>query len=166
MNKKFELIKTDTKVIENITLYRIRALVKIPRFGINPGELGGYLENENNLADVGDAWVSGNARVFGDAWVFGDAQVYGNARVFGDAQVSGMFQLLSVIGLRWPLTIDTRAVSFGCQRKKLKDWTEEDAIKNGLTPQLYLEYRKLATQLKRIQRIERETDGQIKKKEK
>ena len=43
----------------------------------------------------GDAWVSGNARVYGSAWVYhnalvyGDARVSGNALVYGDAWVSG-----------------------------------------------------------------------------
>lgn len=49
------------------------------------GELGGYVEKEENLSNDGNAWVSGNARVYGDAWVSGDAMVYGNARVYGDA---------------------------------------------------------------------------------
>ena len=37
------------------------------------GELGGYIEKEKNLSQEGDAWVSGDARVYGNAWVSGDA---------------------------------------------------------------------------------------------
>ena len=68
-------------------LFRIKALIS---FGsVEVGELGGYVEKEDNLAQDGDAWVYGNAEVYGDARVCGDARVYGNARVCGDARVYG-----------------------------------------------------------------------------
>ena len=52
-------------------LFRIKALIS---FGsVEAGELGGYVEKEDNLAQTGNAWVSGDARVCGDAWVSGDA---------------------------------------------------------------------------------------------
>ena len=96
--KKFELT---TEFVEKYgrKLFRIKALIK---FGyINAGEVGGYVEKEENLAQdsnawvYGDAWVSGNAEVsgndevYGDAWVYGDAEVSGNAEVYGNARVSG-----------------------------------------------------------------------------
>lgn len=94
MNKKYELTD-ETKVIGNTTIHRIRALRDIPRHGVTSGDLGGWIEKENNLSHEGDAWVSGDAwvlgdaRVSGNASVFGDAWVYGNARVHGDAEVYG-----------------------------------------------------------------------------
>ena len=42
---------------------------------VKEGELGGLVEKEENLDQSGDAWVSGDARVYGDAWVSGDARV-------------------------------------------------------------------------------------------
>ena len=46
------------------------------------GELGGFIEKEENLSQVFDkAWVSGEAQVSDKAWVFGEAQVSGEARV-------------------------------------------------------------------------------------
>ena len=46
-------------------LFRIKALIS---FGsVEAGELGGYVEKEDNLAQIGDAWVYGNARVCGNA---------------------------------------------------------------------------------------------------
>ena len=83
---KYEIIKTDTKQFLGKTLYRIKALVAIGAF-VSPGDLGGYIEKENNLSQLDDAWVSGNAWVYGDAWVSGNAQVSGNARVAGNARV-------------------------------------------------------------------------------
>ena len=78
----------ETKTLADGTvLHRIRALRDIPRFGVKAGELGGFVEGENNLSQ--DAWVSGDAEVSGYAKVYGNAKVYGDARVSGNAAVSG-----------------------------------------------------------------------------
>lgn len=85
--KKFELT---TEFITNAfgkKLFRIKALVE---FGdVKAGELGGYVEKEENVSQDGNAWVSGDAEVYGDAWVHGNAKVHGNAEVYGDTEVSG-----------------------------------------------------------------------------
>lgn len=76
--KKFELTSESVTFLGK-TLFRIKALVS---FGdVAEGELGGFIERENNLDQSGDAWVSGDARVCGDAKVFGNAWVSGDARV-------------------------------------------------------------------------------------
>ena len=98
---KYEFVPGDEIVIgPGRTLKRIRALVAIAALGVVHGDTGGYVESEKNLSQVyGDAWVSGDAKVYGnaqvsgDAWVSGDAKVYGNAQVYGDAQVSGNAQV-------------------------------------------------------------------------
>ena len=87
MNTKFEFTG-ETKVHFGVTLKRIRALVAIGSL-VAPGELGGWIEKEENLQVSGDAWVYGNARVYGDAWVSGNARVYGNVLVYGNARVYG-----------------------------------------------------------------------------
>ena len=94
--KKYELT-AESIVKFGRTLFRIKALVA---FGdVKEGELGGFVEKEENLDQSGAAWVSGDAQVSGDARVFGDAQVSGDARVsgaawvFGDARVSGDAQI-------------------------------------------------------------------------
>jgi hypothetical protein len=56
---------------------------------ISDGEVGGWIESEQNLSHQSDCWVFGNAKVSGNSWVFGDANVSGNACVYGDANVSG-----------------------------------------------------------------------------
>ena len=84
--KRFKLT-TDTKIVFGRKLYRIEALVS---FGsVSKGDLGGFIEKEENLPSDGNAWVYGNAQVYGNARVYGDAQVYGNAWVSGDARVYG-----------------------------------------------------------------------------
>lgn len=64
--KKFELTSEFVTFLGK-KLFRIKALVS---FGdVAEGELGGFIERENNLDQYGDAWVYGNA------WVCGDARV-------------------------------------------------------------------------------------------
>ena len=86
MNSKY-ILTNETKTVFGIKLFRIKARIS---FGnVKEGELGGFVEKEANLSDVGTSWVYGNARVYGDAQVFGNALVYDGARVYGDALVSG-----------------------------------------------------------------------------
>ena len=94
--KKFELTSEFVTFLGK-KLFRIKALVS---FGdVEEGELGGFVEKEENLEQSGNAWVYGNARVYGDArvsgnaWVYGDAWVSGNAQVYGNARVSGNAQV-------------------------------------------------------------------------
>ena len=89
--KKFELTSEFITNIFGTKLFRIKALIE---FGdVKAGDLGGYIEKEENLDHDGNAWVYGDAQVCGDAWVSGDAQVCGDARVYGDAWVSGDAQV-------------------------------------------------------------------------
>ena len=101
MSKKYELTNETKTLADGTVLHRIRALRDIPRFGVKAGELGGFVEGENNLSQDGDALVSGDAKVYGyakvsdyawvsgDACVSGNADIYGNAKVYGKARVSG-----------------------------------------------------------------------------
>ena len=69
----------ETKNFCRTTLHQIRAL---KTFGdVRVGELGGWIEKENNLSQDNNCWVSGDARVSDNAWVSGDAKVSDNARV-------------------------------------------------------------------------------------
>ena len=74
--KKFKLTSEFIVDISGVKLFRIKALIE---FGnVKAGDLGGYIEKEENLSHMGNAWVSGNAQVSGDAQVFGDARVSGD----------------------------------------------------------------------------------------
>ena len=72
--KKFELTK-EKKEFYGRTLFCIKALVDGHFF--KKGELGGFVEKEENLSHEGNAWVSGDAMVFGNAWVSGNAKIKG-----------------------------------------------------------------------------------------
>lgn len=125
--KKYELT-SNFKMYSDKKIFQIRALVNLKN-GVKVGELGGWIEKEENLSHIGDAWVSGNAQVSGNAcvtdnawvsdnacvtdnawvrdnaWVSGDAWVTDNAHVAGDAHVAGnawvskIADLLQITGL-------------------------------------------------------------------
>ena len=87
MDRKYELLEDNYINYCGKALYRIKALRD---FGyIKKGELGGYIQSENNLSHEGECWVYGNAKVYEDARVFGNAKVFMNARVYGNAKVFG-----------------------------------------------------------------------------
>lgn len=119
MEKKYVL--TNETICAGPTLHRIQA---VKDFGdVKAGDLGGFIEKEENLDHKGLCWVYddahvhddamvfgngrvsgyaaiseharvfGNAHVFGDAWVFGRAFVFGDSQIYGDAQVYGSSQI-------------------------------------------------------------------------
>ena len=107
MDKKYEL--TDEKIEAFCTtLYRIRALRDISAFDVKAGDLGGFIEKEENLSHDDNAWVCGNARVYGDARVCGDARVYDNAWVCGDARVYGNARVCGDADIMWLSKIGSR----------------------------------------------------------
>ena len=80
--KKFELTNEFITNSYGVKLFRIKALIE---FGnVKAGDLGGYIEKEENLSHMGDAWIYGDAQISGNARVSGDARVFGDARVSGD----------------------------------------------------------------------------------
>ena len=82
--KKYELSNI-TIEFNGVTLYRIKALKDFS--DVKAGDLGGWVEKEDNLSQMGDAWIYIIAKVYGDAKVFGNAKVDGNAKVHGNAVV-------------------------------------------------------------------------------
>jgi len=89
LQKKYELVPTQA-IIEpgGHVLCRIRALRDIGD-KVRAGDLGGYIEHEFNLAQYGECWIHGDARVTQLARVFGNAQIQDNAWVMGQAQIHG-----------------------------------------------------------------------------
>ena len=80
--KKFEFTgetKTISLFFRTATLHRIRAVAE---FGlVKIGDLGGWIEKEENLSHEGKAWVCGDAEVWGNAKVCGDAKVFSASHV-------------------------------------------------------------------------------------
>ena len=98
INKKYKI--TNIQHPYDPKLFRIQALMDIPRRGVKAGDFGGFVESEDNLSQSGDCWigddgqaadqsrVDDNARVCGSASVFGDARVYGEALIHGNSIIS------------------------------------------------------------------------------
>lgn len=67
------------------TLHRIRA---VRDFGdVKAGDIGGWIEKEENLSHEGDCWVRDGAIVYGSALVCDNAKVRDSATVGGAAIV-------------------------------------------------------------------------------
>lgn len=89
--KKFELTRDFITNGFGKKMYRIKALVE---FGnVKAGEMGGFVQKEENLDQCGNAWIYNNATVYDNARVYGNAQVYGNAWVYGNAEICGNAQV-------------------------------------------------------------------------
>lgn len=87
--KKYEL------TAESITflgrkLFRIKALVDVK--DVKAGDLGGYVEKEENLIQEDAAWIYGDAKVCGDAEVC-ESKDYATVQGFGSCfRVSTFFR--------------------------------------------------------------------------
>ena len=68
-------------------LHRIQALKKIG--DVKKGDLGGWIEKEENLSQEGKCWIFDNAKVYGNAFVWSNVCIYDDAIVCDDTQVFG-----------------------------------------------------------------------------
>ena len=126
--KKFEFTgetKTINLFFRTATLHRIRAVAE---FGlVKIGDLGGWIEKEENLSHEGKAWVWGNAKVCGDA------KVWGNAKVFSASHVL----VIGTIGSRDDFTTFFRdkdneiTVKCGCFLGKIDKFLEKVTQTHG-----------------------------------
>ena len=144
--KKYEFTgetKTVPLLFENVTLHRIQAITSFEN--VVAGELGGWIEKEENLSQGGNAWVGGNA------------QVRGNARVGGDARVFSINHILTigVIGSRDDFTTFYRdkdneiTVKCGCFSGKIDKFLEKVAQTHGDSK--YAQVYKKAVELAKLQ---------------
>lgn len=140
---KYEMLYEDSIRIGSHTLYRIRALKD---FGnVKTGDIGGYIEKEENLSQEGTCWVYGNA------WV------YDNAKVYGDAKISKSNDILCIspIGSRNDTTTFFKTkdnniyVKCGCFSGTIDDFLE--AVNKTHGENKYAKAYKLACELARVQ---------------
>lgn len=90
-NKKFELT-SETIVYFGRTLHRIKALVSFE--SVQAGNIGGFVEDERNLDENGNAWVSGNSRV----------------------------SPIVITGAKYHITITDKHIRIGCKFHRIADW--------------------------------------------
>ena len=82
IEKKYELIPSDKQ-----GLYRIKALKDFN--DVKKGDIGGYIQSENNLSQLDDCWIYDNAKVYDNAIVRDNVQVCGKAIVCDNARIRG-----------------------------------------------------------------------------
>lgn len=99
MEKKYQIRYDLNNQVYDRTLYRIQALKNFGR--VKKGELGGWIQKEDNLSQEGNCWIFDEACVFDNAQIKDDAHVYDNAmvysvgtahdnaKIYGDSQVFG-----------------------------------------------------------------------------
>ena len=92
-NEKYGMLANDYITVGTHTLYRIQAL-KTVRFGVESGDIGGYIESLKNLSEFDSCWVCDDACVYGDARISEDALIADNARVFNSSTVFGYARVL------------------------------------------------------------------------
>ncbi len=95
---KYQILKKDyidfmhpiRKSVKPVRLYRILALrdFRNPYFGnVKEGQIGGYIQSEDNLSHDGNCWVGHTAKVFDMATVQDNSIVQDDAAVFESAQI-------------------------------------------------------------------------------
>ena len=105
--KKFKLRRDLAIDFYGHKLFRIEAVCDIEKQDVKAGDLGGYVEKEENLD--GDAWVSD------DAWVYGDAQVYGD-------KIERRADICNITNQQYNITITPLHIKIGCQYHAKKAW--------------------------------------------
>ena len=83
---KFEI--TDIAHPQYPWLHRVRALRDIGE-NVRKGDLGGYVQSEDNLSQQGNCWLYNDSICCDEAAVSGDSQLHEQAIVKGSALVSG-----------------------------------------------------------------------------
>lgn len=85
MDKKYEILKDQAITMNGSTIYRIKAL---RNFGdVEAGDMGGFVEKEENLSHEGPCWIYDDAMVYHNAKVRDNAIVRGYAHVYNESQV-------------------------------------------------------------------------------
>ena len=141
MIKKYEFTE-ETKVICGRKLHKIRALRDFN--DVKAGDLGGFIEKEENLSHEGNRWVYNNAKVYDNAEISGNAEIYGNAIIYGNAKIYGRAVIcgnaiiygcakiyngkwdkshLYIQGTKWAFYVSSEnTITTGCQIHTFEEW--------------------------------------------
>lgn len=112
-SKKYELTDKIIK-FEGRTLHRIKALKNFS--DVKKGDLGGYVESEDNLSQINDCWVYGegkvidNAEIFDNATVKCKAVVRGYANMWGNSEIAGWSEIRDRATLYDEAKVDNYAI--------------------------------------------------------
>jgi hypothetical protein len=87
----------ETLEVDGRTLYRIVALKDFSN--IRKGEIGGFIENEDNLDFNSNAWIADTAQAYQHSRVSGSARLSGNTKLSGNIVLSGNAELSGEVRL-------------------------------------------------------------------
>lgn len=82
---KYEITNITKTNSYGVKLHRIKALVSFN--DVKAGDLGGWVQCEDNLWQYGDCWIYDDASAFHGGRVDGDAQARGYAEIDDNAQI-------------------------------------------------------------------------------
>ena len=54
-------------------IWQIKALRDIPSFNVKQGDIGGWIEKDENLNQDDDSWISENSKVYDDSIIFNNS---------------------------------------------------------------------------------------------
>lgn len=103
MTQKYKILQDVTMEHAHRTICRIQALKSFN--DVKAGDLGGWVESEDNLSQEGNCWiydeakvyhkaiVSDNAEIHSYAEIFDSAKVYQNATIWGKAQIGHLARI-------------------------------------------------------------------------
>ena len=140
---KYKLTDETMTTESGVLLHRIEC---VSSFGnVKSGEKGGWIEKEENISQLGDCWVYGNARVYGDALVYGNAVICNNNDyiVFKNNWSSGRY-------FTWTRSNDKWIV--GCFYGTGKELIEKAYKDSKLSGDCYKAYVELIEKLKEQQK--------------
>ena len=80
------------------------------------GEVGGWVESEENLSQKGDCWIEKDAKVVGSARVYEDAMIKEKAEVGDSARVYGKAEIRDSVGIGGTASVSEEAVVRGNKR--------------------------------------------------
>ena len=86
-NKKYEILMDEKNTIEwkGHTLHRIRALRD---FGdIRKGDIGGFVENENNLSHKGNCWIYDDAKAMDNSIMYDNSRICDKSELHDDSEM-------------------------------------------------------------------------------
>lgn len=87
VKRKYKILKEESRVIDGRTVYRIKALRSFD--DVQKGDLGGFVQSEDNLSHTGESWIYDDAAALDESYVNYNARMYGNSRLYDQSRITG-----------------------------------------------------------------------------
>lgn len=117
--RKYDLL-VESRIVDGRVLHRIRAARDF--YDVKKGDLGGFIEREDNLSHDNNCWVYDEACIFDNAVVSENAHIRDHSKVYDYAQVRGYSSILDYAKVHGYTQVYDEAIVkdhskvFGCSR--------------------------------------------------